>query len=993
MSRKKKLALVAAVVVLAAAVVWVLRTHQHAKPDSGIGLPNSSRVYDVVPVAHRDGGSEIALDGEWDLAEAQREMRSDKLDLLGLTWKPVKMPNTIQHALFQADAAPNPWYSDNWKKLQWIAERDWYLRRRFRMPDEWSGHHNRLTFDGMDYTGAVWLDGKFLGFHEGMFGGPTFDITSVGIQGEHELVVRLVHEKQPNGIITGIATMKSTVMKSCAVDGCSPIWGNKFRSIGLWRSVRLISSGAVYMEAPYMRTDDLAANDAHLWAQVMIVNTTPAPIECTVGARIVDLTGGRVVWERAANQTCARGTSFWEGTIELKNPRLWWPNGLGAQPLYRLELSLLNNHTQLDAISSRFGIRTIVLRRNPYLPNKPRSNLGQPGWLSDLTLLRGKPDPERWGREDIAPGDNLVDDEAQYNSDESYRYLFEVNGRSFYIKGVCWLTSDDLLTLSPQREQWMIRAAKSSGVNLFRLNGGNDIFETEQFYNLCDENGILVWQEMPFTWTATVEIPLSVWREQLKRSVLRLRQHPSLAVYLGGNEFMPYEEFLAPYLGIAREITAAYDNRPFRMSSPGGGDYHAYGTPIMSFNALWGGDPNWYVKLYDESAFFISEWSYWAYANMSLLKRITPSQELGAGPVGLDAKKFMEAHPTIRDHSDLGEVDALTQLVHNKASWYGDLSKADLGQFIEYSQVAEADVYGYVFEHWRSQFPYKGGEALWTYNSHAPASYWNLMDWFGQPQAAYYSTKRADEPVHVMANVHSFSWSPGDTFRASVYSVNDGAQEIKSAQFAARILDRQMRPLVARTWTATIPPNGVRSEARELTLQIPAEMPPSYLFLELTLTSPSGHRISRRAYWVRVVNLPTDPTARNKLLAGPDPLVKAGPWLEPQVQSMPTEISAELVSCEKLGPEARLELALKNIGPNPAYPVRLSITPDVYSTIWSDNYFWLDAGESVRLEAIVRLDMAGLDPVLNPKVADASDLAIGVSAWNAKEQTLPVKKQ
>jgi beta-mannosidase len=738
------------------------------------------------------------------------------------------------------------------------------------------------------------------------------------------------------------------------------------------------------MEAPYVRTDSLTEGAARLWAQVMVVNTGVTQLECTVSAKIIDTASGRMVWQNSAQQTCPPGTSFWEGTIVLKQPRVWWPNGLGSQPLYRLDLSLLNNGSQMDAISSRFGVRTLELRRNPYLPGKPRSNPGQPAWFSDLTLLHVKPDPSRWARADIQPADNLVNDEGQYNSDESHRYLFAVNDRPFYAKGVCWLTSDDLLTLTPEREGWMIRAAKASGINLFRLNGGNDLFETEQFYNLCDKNGILVWQELPFTWTAATNIPLIVWREQLKRSILRLRQHPSLAVYVGGNEFIPYQEFLAPYLGITRELIAAYDNRPFRMSSPGGSDYHAYGTTTMGFDALWGGDPNWYLKLYDEAANFISEWSYWSYANMSLLKRIAPMQELASGPVGYDVKKFLETHPTLHDHSDLGEVDALAPLVHNKASWYGDLAQADLGQLVEYSQMAQADVYGYVFEHWRSQFPYKGGEALWTYNSHAPASYWNIIDWFGQPQMAYYSTKRADEPIHIMANLHSLTWAPGDTFVASVYGVNDGLQAIKGAHVLARFLDGKMRPILVRDWVTELPAIGMRSAARNVTSPIPAEMPPSYLFLDLTLTSANGERLSRRAYWIRVVSLPKDRATRDKQLSAPDPLVKSGPWLKTEIEEAPTEIATEILGCDRVGPEARLRLTIKNTGPNPAYPVRLTIEPDSYSVLWTDNYFWLDPGESVSLQATIRLDMTGLDPLLNPKVAEISDLAFKVSAWNAK---------
>jgi len=988
--RTQRLGLLVAPLMVAAAL-WALPLPQETKSTSTTDPLSTYRISDVIPVAPRGGASQIVLDGEWELAEAQGEICANQPDLAGLKWTRVRIPNTIQHALFEAGAVPNPWYGANWKQLQWIAERDWYLRRRFRTPSGWSGRRLRLTFDGVDYQAAMWLDGKLLGVHEGMFGGPTFEI-SPAAPVEHELVVRLIHEKQPNAMIEGFATMKSNVMKSCALDNCAQAWGNKFRTIGIWRSVRLISSGATYMETPYVRTDSVNATAARLWAQAMMVNTGAVPLECTVAAKIIDPSSGKTIWTNTAQQTCPPGTSYWEQAIELPHARLWWPNGLGSQPLYRLELSLSNQGKSLDAISSRFGIRTLEMRRNPYMRGRPRSNPGQPGWLSDLTLLHAKPDRYRWGRTEFLAPDNLVDYDGLYNSDESQRYLFAVNDRPFYVKGVCWLTSDDLLSLTPQREEWMIRAAKAAGINLFRLNGGNDIFETEQFYNLCDENGILVWQELPFTWTAEAKIPLVVWREQLKRSILRLRQHTSLAVYVGGNEFMPYQDFLAPYLGIARELIAAYDNRPFRMSSPGGSDHHAYSTPTHRFHDVWGGDPNWYLKLWGEAANFVSEWSYWSYANMSLLKRIVPPQELDGGTVGYDFKKFYDAHPTIFDHSDMGEADSLVPLVHNKASWYGDLGQAGLEQLVEYSQIAEADVYGYVFEHWRSQFPYKGGETLWSYNSHAPASYWNLIDWFGQPQIAYYSTKRADEPIHIMANLHSFTWAPGDNFVATVCGVNDGLQPIKGARVEARILDGKMKPLLIRNWITDLPSNGMRSEARDITLHLPADMAPTYLFLDLTLSSQKGERLSNRVYWIRVDNLPRDPAARAKQLSSADIAVNSGPWLRPEIEAVPTKLTAEILGCVQEGPEAKLRLRIKNNGSKPAYPIRLTIEPDWHSVLWTDNFFWLDPGEIAIVQATIRLDMNGLDPLLNPEVAAISDLKFKVSAWNVRGESFSLRK-
>jgi beta-mannosidase len=824
----------------------------------------------------------------------------------------------------------------------------------------------------MDYTGAVWLDGKLLGIHDGMFGGPTFNISRVAQPGrEHELLVRLIHE-----------TDKSKVMKAWVMDGRSYQWVNRFRTIGLWRSIRLVSSGRAYMEAPWVRIDRAGQDAASLWAQAMIVNVESS-FHGTIQASIVDLSSGSAVWQQSASQLIPTGTSYWERAIEIPNPELWWPNGLGGQPLYRLELSLLEGTNKQDSIASRFGIRTLELRRNPYLADKPRANPGLPEWLVDQTKLTAEQRGALWGRPDLGLGDDVMQDDAIHNSDESSRYLFVVDGRPIYGKGVCWLTSDDLLALTPQRESWLIRAARLAGINLFRLNGASTNFETEQFYNLCDEAGIMVWQELPLNWDRSSEVPPPTWREQMKQSVLRLRQHPSLAVYVGGNEFEPYVEALAPYLGIAREVIAAYDDRPFRMSSPAGTDFHAYNSRATGrFEDLWIGDPNWYVRYFGEDANFVSEWSLATYANLSTLKRVVPAAELARGPVGYDTKEFLESHPIIQDRfSEAGSVG----LIHQKASWYGDLAKADVGQLVEYSQMAHADVYGYVFEHWRAQFPYKGGETVWTYNPHSPSGGWNLIDWFGQPQMAYYSCKRADEPLHVMADTNFFSWGPGDTFHASVFAVNDGQQPVAGVQIAARILDREMKPVLSEQWKLTVPPNGMRSDGHEVRWLIPADAPEGYFFLELTMTGANGRRLSRRAYWLRVLNSLADPAARQKWQAAavPEPLNTKGPWLKPQIESMPTAVSGRVADSNVSDAELRLSVVVENTGANPAYPVVLAVEPDTYSVLWNDNYFWLAPGETVTVEGTVRLDMTGLDPITTPRIATASGLIFSVSAWNA----------
>lgn len=294
---------------------------------------------------------------------------------------------------------------------------------------------------------------------------------------------------------------------------------------------------------------------------------------------------------------------------------------------------------------------------------------------------------------------------------------------------------------------------------------------------------------------------------------------------------------------------------------------------------------------------------------------------------------------------------------------------------------------GCVLEHWRAQFPYTGGEALWTYNSLGPiCNSWHLIDWFGQPQIPYYAAKRANEPVHVMADTGFFSWGPGDTFKASVFALNDGEQSIKDGCIQVRIFDQEMGIAHDEKWSAVVPPNGLASEARVVSWPIPANTAEGYLFLELSLTDAQGKLISRRVYWLRILKMLADPEARKRWQAAPvpEPLTQTGPWLKPQVEARPTSLGVTAKIEGHSRKEAELSVTVENTGKVPAYPVRIELHPDVYSVLWTDNYFWLAPGETAALRGTVRLDMSGLDPITKPLIASRSDLLIRVSSWNAQ---------
>ena len=864
------------------------------------------------------------------------------------------MPNSIQNALFEAGKIVNPWVGDNAKQLQWISQRDWYLRKRFTIPASWTGRHVRLRFDGLDYIGSVWLDGRPLGTHEGMLGGPTFEV-SLEPEVEHELLVRIHAGSGDCGV----------VIKPDILCGKS-MWGNKYWSLGLWAPVRLVASGPVTIEAPYVRTDFVDEDAAGLWAQAMIFNADEE-FSGVISARILDQ-DGCTVWRDETRQAIPNGGSFWEKDIELEDPELWWPNGLGLQPLYRLVLSVRHGGKVSDTVETRFGVRTIELLRNPTDPDSPRR-------VRSVTTDDSDKSVAEW------------DWEA---ADEAYRWLFVVSGTPIFAKGASWLTSDDLLTLNEDRERWMLASAREAGVNLIRLNGGTSLFETDRFYDLCDEYGLLVWQEVPLNWADENTSPLAAWREQLTQAVLRIRSHPSLALYVGGNEFSPVSPGVGPALGIAREIVDGFDGRPFRMSSPGkgrfdargGGTYHAYIIP-----EAWAGDANWYLSRWGKGANFVSEWSIYAYASASCMKRMIPPAELADDRVGIDFDEFARSHPTI--NVERFAEPHLARPIYQMASWYTDLRTASLAEFAECSQMAHAAKFGYLFENWRADFPYKGGHTVWTWNVPEPAGSWAVIDWFGQPTPAYYWIRRANEPVHVMARTTWFSWGPGDTFVAAVQALSD-THGFSHARMHAKVLDGDMKVVARKSWTVDVPGGHKSGPARQIRWAIPPETSDGYFFLVVSLTDSEGEELSRQLYWMRVLTSLADPDARRAWQSKPvaDPLCDAGPWLRPQVASCPTELKVEVMKQHVEGQGALVELEVSNVGKNPAFAAHVAVEPDVYSHRWTDNYAWIEPGERVRWQGVILVNMKGLDPVTNPPVARATDLTLVVGAWNAPEVRL-----
>ncbi|MCX7826434.1 MAG: beta-mannosidase, partial [Verrucomicrobiae bacterium] len=520
--------------------------------------------YRITP---RIGKQHIALDGAWQLGWRDTEARATA-ELNALTnWFVAQVPGTVQWALHCAGRCGHPYKHLNSKQYDWVDQKVWYYRRTVELPAKKSDGWVFLCFDGIDYFARVWLNGKLLGRHEGMFGGPVIEVSRhVNFGAANEIVVEVKAGNFGNKAGWKPCGPEGTVIKPWVIAG--GLGAEMFFPLGMWRGARIEIVPLGHLERPFLVTesaDEEAARltlsaevfagthslglSLHPWKNTQLVDgshgwafSQPSRSRFALRVELAEKISGRTAFNQTFPLQTFAGRNFVKQSFTVVKPKLWWPNGMGKPNLYRARLTLIREGNAEDALEFDYGIRTIATAPTP----GPRT-------------------ADRWAD-----------------------WQFIVNGRPLFVKGMNWMPADILLGLPRERYRWLIGAAQAAGIQLFRVWGGG-ILETEEFYETCNELGMMVWQDFPIGNRDTPEWPQDVWEAQVMQTIFRLRNHPSLALWCGGNEFNPYSRGNAATIGIFERCLADFDpTRPMRRASPDGGSLHTY--PDM--------DPTWYGKLY-----------------------------------------------------------------------------------------------------------------------------------------------------------------------------------------------------------------------------------------------------------------------------------------------------------------------------------------------------------------------------------------------------------
>ncbi|MCC6694673.1 MAG: beta-mannosidase [Candidatus Hydrogenedentes bacterium] len=785
------------------------------------------------------GPNVLDLSGAWEMAEEGADA-----DRLGKAWPdaiPAEVPGSVHTALLNAGKIPDPRVGLNDAMAREKSFKTWWFRKTFARPEGIG--IARLVFDGVAIKAQVWLNGRLLGSHNGMFGGPVYDVTGL-LRAHNTLEVKI--DPAPH-TETGIHGNNQAWRTTVVFNNC---WGWHYSNIpqlGIWRPVRLERVPSVEVRDPFV-----AARDAH--AGLMDLHVTlqgpqggwAGKLLCSIAGDTFD--GEAYHFENEVKSGSAVQRALYRFTIP--ESRVWWPNGMGEHPLYRLKVAFLNSDgAVLDSASTTFGIRTVR-----------------------MAPLPGGPTPDR------------------------YNWTFVINGKPAFIKGNGWCTMDPLMDFSSDHYARFVELAESQHIQMFRA-WGSGMPETDAFFDLCDRHGIMVLQEWPTAWNSHLEQPFDVMEETVRLNTIRLRNHPSLAMYGAGNESS--NPFGAAIDMMGRLSVELDGTRPFHRGEPWGGSIHNY-------DCYWGRAP--LDRNLSLTASFIGEFGLACMPSLESVLRYVPEAEQSIWPPAPDGA--IAHHTPIFNTAQ--DMERLTQY----SAYFAP--QDNLEHFIQGSQLATATGVRHALELNRTRWPDCTGVLYYKMNDNYPAASWSCADWYGVPKIGHYVFQDSFNPLLACVLFQRLN-AVGEAVTLPVYLLDDtDALKGKTWRVIVRVFNGQLQEIKRQEFDGKDDGAPVRKLGEMALSAEENRSTPLLVVAEIRVDDTVAHRTF---YWTNY---------------------EAAPGC--------------LFSMPQTSLSARAEgetLVVRNGGILPAVGVHF-VCPEISDRFLADDgYFWLDPGEehTVRVNA------------------------------------------
>ena len=659
-------------------------------------------------------GEKTLIHSDW-YARKANEVKMDgnrlsaaPLDKTG--WLPARVPGTVLTTLLENHMYPAPEFGLNNNLIPDIHEvgNDFYtywFTRQFTINNLPEGRNVWLNFRGINYKAEIFLNGKRINrnTHEGMFLRKIFNITPYLRTDAPNVLAVLVypptHAGNPNGGQGGDGQIarNNTMQYTPGWDWIQPV---RDRNTGIWDEVSITTTGPVCLSSPYVVTKVPGVRDPETKTQREAFVNTSVELENTgstslKGLLVCETNGTRLTQPVTLSPFEKKTVSL--NPLAVKNPRLWWPSGIGEQPLYDMNLSFEIGNQVSDRERLRYGIREIT---------------------SDKC-------PDNGGRR------------------------FFVNGQKIYVTGGNYINSDWLLRLSPERYRDEVRFHAEMNLRMIRVWGGA-LVERPEFYNACDEFGILVFQDLwgsgdcNGAWEDPTKMDSRERRWEypdnhdlfiasVEDQVKMIRNHPSLCFWCGANEWPLAKDIdqclrkeVFPRLDPERLFVSFSTDTLFTRNYLGDNGDGPYGIQ----------EPEWFFSF--RSHPFNPEAGSVGSPEVESMREMTTEQDLAGFP-----RKGFTRNYTWRYHKDLGYGDHLER--------YGEVK--DIETYCKYAQVVNYDQYRSFMEGWASHmWDWYTGILIWKTQNPWTSLRGQMYDWSLDVNASLYGTRKGCEPLHAYYN-------------------------------------------------------------------------------------------------------------------------------------------------------------------------------------------------------------------------------------------------
>ncbi len=647
---------------------------------------------------------------------------------------PASVPGNVHQDLLRAGLIPNPFVGLNETTVQWVGDADWMYTCTFDVPSSaLAATHIDLCFDGLDTFATVWLNGAQILTGDNMFVPARVPVKQM-LKASGNVLQILFESAMRRGreVETALGpnigwngdTSRLHVRKAQYHYGWD--WGPSLVTAGPWRPI--------YLEAYDARIEDVdtrieVSDDLRRAILTPHISLDGVQAGKSVQVTLVDPAGQPVKSERLSPDGQTASTTF-----SVDNPSLWYPNGYGQQPRYRLEVTLLSGDTVLDTHEQRLGIRRLSLVQEPL---------------------------------DHVPGTT---------------FLFEINNIPVFCGGANWIPADSFtprVTAETYR-RWLQLAADANMVMLRVWGGG--IYEEDVFYDLCDELGLLVWQDFMFAcglYPAHPTFQQSV-RAEAEATVRRLRHHPSLALWCGNNEDYQVGEAIQAY---DPALTSGFESTRFPARALYEQLLPAICARLDPSRPYWPGSPYGGQSVFDPTIGDKHTWEVW-HGNKADYRDYPKYAGRFVSEFGMQAFPDLSTIETFA-HPDDRSPDSRVMNHHNKAGdgperlrYYVDqnvMASGDFETYIYSTQFVQSEAVAAGIEGWRRQWKGPGqyevaGALVWQLNDCWPVISWALADYTLKPKPAYYRTKRVLAPI-------ALGTVPADS-GAAVWAVNSTLEPV-----------------------------------------------------------------------------------------------------------------------------------------------------------------------------------------------------------------------